>query len=67
MSDRNSRELVQAFAPRLQAQFQIEASVPLEIKRLLERLRLQEMLRATGGASEAQIALGARLETERAR
>jgi hypothetical protein len=52
MDDGVGRELIRAFAPRLQSEFYVEASVPLEIKLRLERLRLREMLedmRCTGG------------------
>jgi len=44
MDDGAVRELVRAFQPRLQNEFFVEATVPLEIKLRLERLRLREML-----------------------
>jgi hypothetical protein len=51
MHDRNTQDLIRAFAPRLNSEFQLEHSVPLEIKLRLEKLRLREMLeqmRCTG-------------------
>lgn len=44
MDDRTAREMVRAFAPRLQNDYYVEPFVPLEIKLRLERLRLREML-----------------------
>lgn len=44
MDDRTARDMVRAFAPRLQSDYYVEPFVPLEIKLWLERLRLREML-----------------------
>jgi len=46
MDDRTARELVRAFAPKLQNEFYLDPFVPLDIKLRLERLRLREMLDA---------------------
>ena len=44
MDDRTARDMVRAFAARLQSDYDVEPFVPLEIKLLVERLRLKEML-----------------------
>ena len=61
MDDGDARELVRAFAPRLQNEFCLETLLPLEIKLRLERLRLREMLeemRCTGAPCLDTAALG---------
>lgn len=44
MIDRDSKELLRAFAPRLKQEFHVDPFLPLELKLWVERLRLKETL-----------------------